>query len=626
MRIGEDAAFVDFESDAIRSRPDYPPKPVGVAIKLPGGKREYFAWGHPEGNNCEIAEARRRLKEACQAKRVVYHHAAFDMDLQQTYMGLPIPRRYEDTLFLAFLNDPYSLDLGLKPLGERDLDIAPNEQQELKEWIIDNIPAARKKQSTWGEYIGKAPGGLVGKYAISDIRTTERLYCHYKPIIKKRGMLEAYERELKVAPITLEMERSGVRVDRKRLKKCKDVFYQMDKDVLRRIAKALKLDPKNMKSDDNPKGFNLNSGDQLGDAMLKARKLENIIKTPTGKISTKIDNLRLMCTDKKLIDLLSVHSVVSKYTSTFIEPWLSQADKSGGRILPKFNQVRGYDDGGGGARSGRFSSSDPNMQQISSNVEESKNKETLLVMQKWLKDDYHFPFIGMRDFILPDEDCVMICIDYNQQELRLLAHFEKGVLMRAFLENPDLDIHEYCRKLVKDAIGIDFPRKHIKITVFGIVYGMGVGKLAGRLEVDSKTAKKVRDGILTAVPGISRLMKELKMLANHDEALRTWGGREYFCEEPRYDAKRGHWMSFEYKMLNYLIQPSAADYTKQGMINVREEVPDARIAIQVHDELVCMAKNKSYGELIKRAMCRAKLKVPMRAEAKYSTKTWARAA
>jgi DNA polymerase I-like protein with 3'-5' exonuclease and polymerase domains len=79
-------------------------------------------------------------------------------------------------------------------------------------------------------------------------------------------------------------------------------------------------------------------------------------------------------------------------------------------------------------------------------------------------------------------------------------------------------------------------------------------------------------------------------------------------------------------MLNYLIQPSAADCTKQGMLNVRDAVPEARIAIQVHDELVCMAPSKKYGPKIAAAMCDVKMRVPMLAEPKYSTDSWARAA
>jgi DNA polymerase I-like protein with 3'-5' exonuclease and polymerase domains len=624
-----ETSTVDFETGAIRSRPQYPPKPVGAAIRWPNGEKEYLAWGHPEGNNTDIGTARSKIKDAYKADRVLFHHGAFDMDVGECHLNIKPPKRFDDTLFQAFLLDPHAQELDLKGLAADHLDMAPDEQDRLREWIIDHIPAARKKPSSWGEYIDQAPGGLVGKYAIGDVSRTYRLDKKMMPEVDRRGMREAYERELKCVPITLEMERSGVRIDVKRLKKGTAVFEQMDRDVLRRIAKKLRLDPKNMKSPENPKGFNLNSGVQLADAMIKAHKLDKISRTPTGKVSTKIALLQEGCNDKELLNLLAIHSVANKTISSFMHPWMDQCILTGDRLLPKFNQVRGYDEGGGGARSGRYSSSDPNMQNISANVEESKNKDVLLLMQKLLKDEYDYPFIGLRDYIIPDDNCVMICVDYNQQELRLLAHFEKDVLMRAYIENPMLDVHTFCQQLVKDITGIEFPRKAIKTTVFGIIYGMGVDKLAVQMDADKDTAKQVRDGILEAVPGISKLMKQLKRLARRDEPLRTWGGREYFCEEPKFVKKYGRWMSFDYKMLNYQIQPSAADVTKQGMIQVKERVPEARIAVQVHDELVCMVprvrKVNIYGKRIIEAMCDMEFNVPMMAEAKYATRSWARA-
>ncbi len=293
--------------------------------------------------------------------------------------------------------------------------------------------------------------------------------------------------------------------------------------------------------------------------------------------------------------------------------------------MPKFNQVRGYDEGGGGARTGRFSSSDPNLQNISANVEESRNRDLLLYLQKLLKDQYQYPFIGLRDFLIPDDGCFMICVDYDQQELRMLAHYDKGKLMRAYLDNPALDVHEMIRQLIHADIGVLFPRKHVKITVFGIVYGMGVDKLSKQLDISKDSAYDLKAGVLKAIPGIERQMRELKRLVNHDEPMRTWGGREYFCEEPRFVKKRGRIMEFGYKLFNYRVQGGSADYTKEGMIQVHQRVPEARIAVQVHDELVLMAPSKKYGPRIARAMCAAKLNVPMTATAKYSTKSWARA-
>jgi DNA polymerase I-like protein with 3'-5' exonuclease and polymerase domains len=622
---------VDFETEAIDKRPQYPPKPVGVAIRWPSGEKEYLAWGHATGNNCDIATARAKLAEAYRADSVLFHHGAFDMDVAECHLSLKPPKRFDDTLFQAFLLDPHADDLDLKGLASKHLDMPPDEQSELRDWIVENVKEAKRKPAKWGEYISHAPADLVGKYAIGDVSRTYKLHRKMHPQVIRRDMGEAYERELKCVPITQEMERSGVRVAVDRLKEASHMFEHMDTRILRRIAKKLRIDPNSLKTEDNPKGFNLNSAAQLADAMQRAGKLDRITRTETGKISTKIDALRDGCNDKELINLLAMHSVVKKNLTSFVYPWLEQCALTGDRLLPKFNQVRGYDEGGGGARSGRYSSSDPNMQNISANVEESKNKEVLLMVQKMLREEYDYEFLGLRDFIIPDEDTVIIAVDYDQQELRILAHFEKGVLMRAYLENPKLDVHEFCRQLVRDATGIDFPRKAIKPVVFGLIYGMGIEKLAHKIEAESgmqadrKVAKTIRDGILEAVPGIGKLMKELRRLANHDEPLITWGGRQYYCEEPEYSRRFKRWMTFEYKMLNYKIQPSAADVTKQGMINVRERVPEARIAVQVHDELVCMAPSKKYSGRIAEAMCDMELNVPMTATPKSSRFSWARA-
>lgn len=615
--MNTDRSVVDFETEAIESRPNYPPKPVGVSIALPGKKPEYLAWGHPEGNNCSVGTARAKLRDAYRHP-TVFHNAGFDMDVSECFLNLK-PAEYDDTMFLAFLNDPYERDLKLKSLAQRQLDEPPTERDELRDWILTNIKEAKRKKNKWGEFIHLAPGDLVGKYANGDARRTRGLYEQLRPIVDKRGMSPAYNRELAVLPIVMDMERSGVRVNLKALRKAKPIFKALDAGLVKQIKKRLGVtDPE----------FNVNSSPQLSKALVASGKLSALVRTKKGAISTKIDILRSTCTDKHLLNLLAVHSVCEKYVTSFINPWIEQAEKTDGRILPRFNQVP--NDGGGGARSGRFSSSDPNLQNVPADIEESKNKDTLLLLQRWLQDNHGYRFLGLRDFIEPDPDCIIAAIDYNQQELRLLGHFEEGVLAKAYNDDPRMDIHEFVRQLIYKTIGILFERKHVKITVFGIVYGMGVGKLAERLGVDRKTATRLRDGILEAVPGIKRLMNFLKNLERHGKPLVTWGGREYFCEEPRYvvDDETGdkRFVSFEYKMLNYLIQPSAADYTKQGMINVAAAVPQARIALQVHDELVCMVRKREHGLLIAEAMCEAKLKVPMLADPKFSDRSWARVA
>src|SRR5689334_15163855 len=102
---------LDFETDAIAARPEYPPRPVGCAVRVPGEPARYLAWGHPTENNCSRDLAIRELRRVWNAARGnVFHNGKFDVDVGETHLGLgPVaPSRYHDTLFLAFLADPHS--------------------------------------------------------------------------------------------------------------------------------------------------------------------------------------------------------------------------------------------------------------------------------------------------------------------------------------------------------------------------------------------------------------------------------------------------------------------------------------------------------------------------------------
>lgn len=605
-----DLATVDFETEKVESRPRYPPRPVGVAIRQPDGRKKYWAWGHKSGNNCTKSEAAAELARIYSLYRILFYNGQFDLDVGTTHLGLPVPRRFEDALFVAFLRNPHERSLELKVLAPRDLGMPANERDDLREWIIENIKGAARGVTTWKEYIADAPGKLVGRYACGDVEMTFRFFRKFYPEILLRGMGEAYEREIACVPITLEMERGGIRADSSGLEECGGIFGSAKQELFKIIRKKLKVG----------KDFNLNSGEQLGEALVRGKFLNHISRTPGGKIATGADVLEKNCNDKELLRYLQMHSVVSKAMNTFIYPWLEQATISGGRILPHYNQTRGSEEGG--TRSGRYSSSNPNLQQVMADVKESKNKVLLELLQLFLYEKFGYRFTGLRAFLLPDEDSILISVDYGQQELRLLAHFERGELMQHYIRDPNFDLHDYIRRFIFKQTGIDYPRKFIKVTVFSIIYGAGKKKIQMQLDVDWKTAETVYDGVFAAVPGLRRLIDDLKDLAADDLPLTTWGGREYFCEEDQFNPKNGEYFSLEYKMLNYQIQPSAADMTKQGMIQVRQRVPEARLAVQVHDELLCMAPRWSCGPRISAAMCDIKLNVPVLADPKYSLISW----
>ncbi len=123
-------AIVDFETEGIEDRPEYPPRPVSCGIWA-DGKYIWLCWGHPIGNNMTKAQARRVIKKYWKKYRCCFHNSAFDIDVGDTHLGLGIPPEFDDTEFLAFLHDPRKPSLALKKLAVVHLGMNPDEQDEL---------------------------------------------------------------------------------------------------------------------------------------------------------------------------------------------------------------------------------------------------------------------------------------------------------------------------------------------------------------------------------------------------------------------------------------------------------------------------------------------------------------
>jgi len=160
--------------------------------------------------------------------------------------------------------------------------------------------------------------------------------------------------------------------------------------------------------------------------------------------------------------------------------------------------------------------------------------------------------------------------------------------------------------------------RETKTIGFGLLYGMGLGTLAERLGTDINTAGAIKNAYLGIFPELADLQTGLKQYEQSNKALRTWGGRQYFVEPPKYVQKRGHVVSFEYKLLNYLIQGSAADCTKEALIRYNEAKKDGRFLLTVHDEInISVPKKavKSELKILREAMASVEFDVAMLSDA-----------
>lgn len=539
---------IDFETKAIVPGDPLLPEPVGVAIEYPTGEAKYWAWGHPEGNNCTKKEAQHELARIWEDSILTHNGATFDVPVGIHHLGLPTkkPEDVHDTLFEAYLHNPHAESLSLKPLADDWLNMPPEEQYELQDWIMGNVPACRSRKQT-GMYISEAPGELVGKYAIGDVRRTTALHVHLANI---RETMEApYLRERRLAPILVGIQNKGVRCN----------VDKLNQDYRKAVKKLAQLDDM-VRCRLCAPGLCLDSPKEVVGA-LRSNGFSDFTKTAKGADSSCKESLEVaLAGDPDLLSMLNSRGTYATLVTT-MKSWLEIAERNGGRIHAAYNQVRNPDEYG--TRTGRLSSSHPNFQNVSNDLG---------------LDYFGEPFPLMKSYLLPEAGHVWTCGDFKAQEPRLTAHFEDGALLAAFIANPTMDPYQFIMQVV----GGGLERKPAKEIFLGLIYAMGAQKLADKLGVDYNTAAYLKSVVRGALPDVNSLERACKRRFSTGMPIRTLGGRIYFCEPP------SNGRTWEYKALNTLIQGSAADQTKEAMIYTNDHlivVDNAmRLLGSVHDE------------------------------------------
>lgn len=550
-----DLITIDFETEAIDGNPLVnPPKPVGYAIHIPDMEPIYYQWGGREAN-IDYHTAREFLGQVWGSySKLLFHNAPFDLRVAEHWLGLSFPHwtRVHDTQYLIFLDNPYSSSLALKPSAERYLDMPADEQDELNNWIVRNIAGATKKSA--GAYISQAPLHLVERYAKGDVVRTRQLFDH----LVDRVPQEPYDRERKVMPILVGGTRRGVRVAREHLA-----------HDLEQATKALELVADRVRGTLAAPNLNIASTVELAQALLSAGAVTHLQYTDKGNPSVAKDALIETVKDPELLRLLIHHSSLETCIGTFMRPWL-EASAADGRLHPNWNQVRSSEGKRKGTRTGRLSSDNPNLQNVPTEFTDETPEGII-------------PIPRMRQYLLPEEGHVWAKRDFSSQEVRILAHFEDGQLLDAYRADPMLDPHSMGQGFIKENTGVLYPRKDVKITGFSIIYGSGVNGLAGQLHRPRDEAWSIREAYFQAFPGIKQLMRDTQSIGQSGRAIKTWGGRLYY-REPSKDPTR----DFSYKLLNYLIQGSAADQTKECLYIwseiMRRPSKDVFLAT-VHDEI-----------------------------------------
>lgn len=586
---------LDYETQGIDGNViSRPPDPVGLAVWVQGSAPRYLAWGHPTKNNITRAEGLQYARKVVLSSRpLLFHNAPFDLAVTDGACGTTWRyddwRRMHDTQYLVFLDDPYADTLSLKPSAERYLGMPPEEQDEVKSWVFNNVPEATEKD--WGAYIARAPGDLVGRYAIGDVVRTYRLFEHLYPKIVERGMQEAYDRERRLMPILHAGSKRGIRVNREKLDEdSKRYISELSRadDTIRRLLQAPNLD--------------FGKRGELAEALDRSGAVTEWGLTPTGKRSTSKKTLRI--NDSVIDGLVRYRGALNTCLSTFFLPWLELSYEDG-RLHTSWNQVRTIERDSAGTKTGRLSSSHPNFQNVPTEFEDLVVPDGFLAL----------PF--MRIYLLPEVGHVWLKRDFSSQEVRILAHFEDGELLRSYVSDPNFDPHKENTARVFTITGREFVRKLIKITGFSLIYGAGVPGVMRQTGIDDYgTAQTLKNAVLDAMPDVKTLIKDIQNAGRRGESIRTWGGREYFVEPSK--IIDGRMRSFEYKLLNYLVQGSAADQTKQSLIDWDElRTRESIFLATVHDEINISAPRDAWERhmaALSGAMNKDRFDVPFKSE------------
>ena len=294
--------------------------------------------------------------------------------------------------------------------------------------------------------------------------------------------------------------------------------------------------------------------------------------TPTGRLSTAKASIEANVNEPTLLKALRYRATLQTLTGTFFKGWVEHS-ASDGHVHPSWNQVKSQD---GGARTGRFSCSEPNLTNVP--TEFGENETDVL-------HDVDLPF--MRQYILPDEGQIIVPADFNGQEMRIMAHYAEGRALEVYNEDPTADFHAVASALIKQYVGLKVPRKMCKIVGFSLIYGIR-HRRPSRCNSQRQASQRQRTKHAGSRMPTSRPSPDCRSSSGSSATgNRSRHGAGGCC--PAEDRTRdgdGEWRTFNYKLCNYLIQGSAADQSKEAMLRYVRSAKHGRLLMMVHDELV----------------------------------------
>jgi DNA polymerase-1 len=563
---------LDFETDSLDA---WNSRPIGISLALKP-KEAYYAPVAPHGvkedgtaadpNHLDLEKVRGLLLAlfADPEMAIVAHNAKYDYKVSRGWGAERWTCKIWDTMVAAWVTDPERNNYTLDSLAEYTFDYTSMK-------FHDIVPKGRAFDAVSLE--------TAARYSAEDADLCMRLMRHLEPLLEKNGATRLFENlEMPLLPVLAEMEGAGIMIE---------------PDVLTSYGRELEVELENLQRDTWKMAgheFNLASTRQLQEVLFTERKLKPGKKLKTG-YSTDAATLEELAREDPLPALILRHRTLAKLKSTYVDTLAGLAD-SERRLHTNFDQC--------GTATGRLSSREPNLQNIPIRAEEGRR---------------------IREAFIASPGSLLLSVDYSQIELVVLAHLSQDEnLLAAFRDGTDVHVRTAALIFGVGEDGVKPEQRRVaKMINFGVVYGMSAFRLSNELGISRTDATNFITAYFNTYSGVRRFIEELIRKTEDCGYVSTILGRRRYI--PTINSRnKTEKAAAERVAVNTPIQGSAADIVKTAMISLDRrltaEKSDARILLQVHDELILECQKDAAArtaELVKTEMEQAvNLSVPLR--------------
>lgn len=534
---------------------------AGVSFALDRDHKWYIPLGHELGGNVDNPEGYKSyLRDLLRTEAVkVGANLIYDLEWLEV-SGLHTRGEFIDIQLAEPLLDEWARSYSLEALSQKYLGHGKDEKGLLEAAASFGF---NPKSEMW-----RLHSKHVGPYAEADALQALLIWEKQQPKLGEENLLHTFQTECELVPVLLANRRKGIRVDLEYASRLREEFAKKTTELEHAFYRECQME------------VNVNSADQL--AKVYDKKGICFPRTPSGRPSFAADWLEQQADplSKQIVEIRQYQKAVS----TFIDGMIFSKVAADGRVRPVFRQARGETSG---TRDGRFSCTEPNLQQVPA----------------------HNPVFGppIRKAFLPEEGHQWAAIDYSAQEPRIQAHFAydaflagkkmRGAaeLVEAYRANPNMSTHDY----VSEMAGI--PRKSAKVLNLSLSYGGGIPTITNQLKISREEAQQLLRKYYEGAPYV----QDLQTLALEAIELRGFltilGGRRVRFNrwEPKadsfgtaaplpYEEAKERWgasnikRAFLHKASNKLIQPSAAYQTKRALIETYKA--GHIFEVTIHDE------------------------------------------